>query len=572
MARKTAPRKPPQANAAANNTIIKDASTKALIRAACLLLLAAVSSPVSQQSLSPVYGSIPSSLFHQRGMTMTALLAFMGRSAMNKFLPTNLDQYIPVLAYWIPTIQYLLFQVSGRLGPTNGPVITEAVTYFPLLFFALYTVGELLEPFQPEGVSSNLGEILPVIGSYVSFSFIEKTTSFWLPRIIGTNIFLHRSGLQLLIASASAALSPSKLCFLAIPAMLHTIRANPHYTSDATLAVLESRLQPYNYTLLERQESITGYISVLDGHDMQFRLLRCDHSLLGGEWLITPERAQDGQVMRETIYSVFTMLESARLVETGNTKPDSKKKALTIGLGIGTAPKAFISHGINTTIVEIDPVVHYFATKYFDLPSNHTAAIQNAIPFVDNAAKETPGAYDYIIHDVFTGGAEPTSLFTLEFLEGLKALLKDDGVVAINYAGDMHLPPTILILSTIRTVFPTCRIFRDQPPSTPPPSADPKTKPQADFINMVVFCTKSTEPLTFRYPTENDFRGSMSRREFLYPKPDLEVQFPPTVEGKEAKVLKRGGEGEVEKYHQASAVSHWHIMRTVLPDGVWENW
>jgi len=34
------------------------------------------------------------------------------------------------------------------------------------------------------------------------------------------------------------------------------------------------------------------------------------------------------------------------------------------GLGIGTTPSALMSHGIETTIVEIDPVVHEFATKY----------------------------------------------------------------------------------------------------------------------------------------------------------------------------------------------------------------
>lgn len=40
-------------------------------------------------------------------------------------------------------------------------------------------------------------------------------------------------------------------------------------------------------------------------------------------------------------------------------------------------------------------------------------------------------SYDYIIHDVFTGGAEPVPLFTEGFLAGLRDLLKPDGVVAI---------------------------------------------------------------------------------------------------------------------------------------------
>jgi spermidine synthase len=81
--------------------------------------------------------------------------------------------------------------------------------------------------------------------------------------------------------------------------------------------------------------------------------------------------------------------------------------------------------------VELDPVVHHFAMKYFDLPGNHTIAIEDATGFVSTESEDHPQAYDYIIHDVFTGGAEPTALFTLEFLQGLEKMLKDDGVVAI---------------------------------------------------------------------------------------------------------------------------------------------
>ena len=101
------------------------------------------------------------------------------------------------------------------------------------------------------------------------------------------------------------------------------------------------------------------------------------------------------------------------------------------GLGIGTSPKSFISLGINTTIVELDPVVHQFALKYFGLPPNHTAIIQNAVSFVAEQSTVNPSAYDLIVHDVFTGGAEPPQLFTLEFMLGLRDLLTKDGAIVI---------------------------------------------------------------------------------------------------------------------------------------------
>ena len=77
-------------------------------------------------------------------------------------------------------------------------------------------------------------------------------------------------------------------------------------------------------------------------------------------------------------------------------------------------------------------MVHKFAMEYFHLPSNHIAAIEDATSFVKRAQEfPNPAQYDYIVHDVFTGGAEPVELFTLEFLQGLNSMLKDDGVIAI---------------------------------------------------------------------------------------------------------------------------------------------
>jgi spermidine synthase len=100
-------------------------------------------------------------------------------------------------------------------------------------------------------------------------------------------------------------------------------------------------------------------------------------------------------------------------------------------LGIGTTPAALISHGINTTIVEIDPIVHEFAVKYFSLPPNHNAVIADAASYTSELANKTYEKFDYIVHDVFTGGAEPVDLFTVEFISNLKTILNPGGVIAI---------------------------------------------------------------------------------------------------------------------------------------------
>lgn len=82
-------------------------------------------------------------------------------------------------------------------------------------------------------------------------------------------------------------------------------------------------------------------------------------------------------------------------------------------------------------MVELDPVVHKFASKYFQLPKNHKAVIEDAVSYTSRVASNRAHRFDYIIHDVFTGGAEPIALFTLEFFKNLNELLTPNGVVAI---------------------------------------------------------------------------------------------------------------------------------------------
>lgn len=92
-----------------------------------------------------------------------------------------------------------------------------------------------------------------------------------------------------------------------------------------------------------------------------------------------------------------------------------------------------IKHGIETDIVELDPIVYQYAQEYFGLAQNHTAYIEDAVGFVkrEAAKRVEPKKYDYILHDVFTGGAVPASLFTSELFRGLSQMLNDDGVISI---------------------------------------------------------------------------------------------------------------------------------------------
>lgn len=389
---------------------------------------------------------------------------------------------ISIWAFWIPVVQTMLLHYSAYLGVNIGPLINGFVSCHSILILSAYATAEaldsdhsftVLQSITRHGIASVL-----ILLAYV---LLQTNLRPLVNGILSNVPNLTPVPLQMGVAAGYSLLLPSKM-LLAIPAIAHTLYANPHFRTSLTRDLLEAQ----NWTLVDRQWSNTGYISVLDSSELQYRLMRADHSLLGGEWLLTTDRKErEGWLVPEPVYAVFSMLESVRLLRLSPEIPDSQAQALVIGLGIGTAPKAFIAHGINTTVVELDPIVHSFATQYFDLPTNHTAVLKDAVPWVA-AAAAGHHRYDFMIHDVFTGGAEPLSLFTTSFLHNLRSLLTPNGAIALNYASDLSLPLTKLVLNTINQVFSSqCKIYRDSPPrdKIPPKLQFPRRLPQhGDFL------------------------------------------------------------------------------------------
>ncbi|KAK3682533.1 S-adenosyl-L-methionine-dependent methyltransferase [Podospora appendiculata] len=537
------------------------------LRAIALLTLVAIYCKVSQLSLSPVYGSIPSSRWHSK-LLMAAIFTgwssnlFIGRSL--SFKPALL---LPIIAIYVPAVQFFLFKISGPMTAYWGPLVTEALTLFPLVTLSVACVATYLDGADFSSLPAWAADAAPGLGSYAYYKAAESLFGKLIDGHIGMSFFNTRLGMQIALAASYTLFAPSKLLLFTVPALLHTALLNTHVPTPMALASLNTTLADAGWMILDRQESRTGYISVIESVADGFRVMRCDHSLLGGEWVKFLGKGRfEGNQVAEPIYGVFAMLEAVRLVEVPQPIPDNTAKALVIGLGIGTTPAALVAHGIDTTVVEIDPVVHQFASRYFQLPKNHTAVIEDAVAYTARLAAEGQQRFDYIIHDVFTGGAEPIPLFTLEFLQSLDALLQPGGVVAINYAGDFALPPPKIVVQTIKKVFPSCRTFREHPRVE-----EDVDKAGQDFINMVVFCTKlDHRELSFREPTARDLLNSPSREAFLLPKYEvLDTDF---IAGEEDGVLRRNDTQKLVKWHETSALGHWTVMRTVLPSVVWEAW
>ncbi|KND88209.1 Polyamine aminopropyltransferase [Tolypocladium ophioglossoides CBS 100239] len=463
---------------------------------------------------------------------------------------------IPLVALYAPAVQFFLFKYSGQLGAQWGPVATEGLTLFPLAVLTAAAAADHLEEARLTMLPKFVADAAPGLGSWGLLKFVEQHAARHLRANMGRAIIYTRLCLQLILGALYAVFARSRFLAYALPPLLHTLILNPHVASPAATSALVSSMMSDGWLLIERRESVTGYISVVQSMQDGYRVMR----LLGGEWIQARR-----QVVSEPIYGVFAMLEAVRLANKETPVADKDAHALVVGLGVGTTPSAFVVHGINTTVVEIDPVVHELAARYFDLKENNPPVLEDAVSYTSALAATAPETYDYIVHDVFTGGAEPVELFTLEFLQGLGALLKPDGVIAINYAGDLTLPAPKIIYRTIKQVFPTCRIFREMPPD-----AQAIKDKGADFTNMVIFCKKSAAPLKFRAPTTKDYLQSSAREDFLHLKNEIpQAEF---LSGDDATILRGNDTSVVAKWHEQSAMGHWAVMRTALPAKVWEQW
>lgn len=298
------------------------------LQAAALLVLAATWSSLSQLNMSPVYGSVPSSIHHSKNTVVAVLLAWFLQPRVPKYLLQRLLSFLPVLAFCTPAIHFYLFRYSSHLGALYGPVLTELLTYCPIVFISTLGAATLYDAVDLSHYGLQVVHVAPKLVSYAILAAATNYSNRLIRSNIGMGFIFTRLGLQVLVSTLYSMLLPSKALVVAILPLLHIFSLNVHSPLSHTTAVLNSTLQAQDFVILARQESLTGYISVLDNLKDGYRVMRCDHSLLGGEWL--QRETSHAFRLQEPIYSVFVTLEAVRLVKPQVVKPDNKKRALVM--------------------------------------------------------------------------------------------------------------------------------------------------------------------------------------------------------------------------------------------------
>ncbi|KAJ3568828.1 hypothetical protein NP233_g5455 [Leucocoprinus birnbaumii] len=506
-----------------------------------------------QRVLNPLFGSYPT-LYSLDTVVLVAVFAsvlksFKVKDNWNWLLAGLLLSFSPNASYWIAV------WTSRKGWPVVGPAVTHAVVVAPLVFVFTNFVAQA----AIVGVSDS--RLFKICVTFFATKLLnQKVLPLISPlrNISESQIFLTLAGISFstfitgLDSSPSgtakskkrgkefapkSVLSPVQLkasllaVFAAVWYIISPNLANPilsHPLSE-TFTHPSGKLQ-IHYAV----QSVTGLIEVgetlppLDSSENDpmhsARYLRADHSLLGGVWMRDKAVSLDGEdsfvrdvygtKLGDTVYSTFVLQEAARLVDSTTAGKTGKwKNALTIGLGTGLSTTSFMRHGLNTTVVEIDPAVYEAARIWFGLPDPGPGNVflEDARQFVERRREEIQARheadlYDIVVHDCFSGGGVPEHIFTTEFWVSLKQIMDSEGILVVNFAGIATSDSSKMILHTLESNFKQCRAFHDWMKTLD------EDKYSEEFINIVFFCTNADAPLTFRKSKRSDYLGSHLRR------------------------------------------------------------
>jgi Spermine/spermidine synthase domain len=291
---------------------------------------------------------------------------------------------------------------------------------------------------------------------------------------------------------------------------------------------------PADIQVIDQSQSLYGLLQVIDDRGRNFRLLRADHSIIGAQFLGDHSAG----------FSFLHLLEAVQFV-----RPQARD-TLQIGLGIGSLPTVLAKRGIRADVVEIDPAVVGFARSDFGFTTSGDTFVEDARTFL----RRTERRYDVIVHDTFTGGTTPEHLLSLEVIARIHELLRQGGILALNFVGYQDGPnaeATWAVARTVRAVFPNVRVFRDSPPS------DRAGSP----ANLVFFA--SDDELEFTIPANAHFENSLCEH-VLRSFPNWEV-LTSIPDGP----LITDALNPLARLQLPVAEAHFYAMNELLPIDVW---
>ena len=346
----------------------------------------------------------------------------------------------------VPILSEAVQVFFNRLGLRWGALSSALVLFSPSLFF-LGMAGPFVIRLATKGIE-NVGATAGNVYAISTIGSVAGTLllGFYLLPLFGTQAILQALALLLLGLSLFLAYYEQKRLNIK-PRILSWSSAVTAFIGIFIINGLNSgEQQNPKYKVLFEQETHYGWVRVIDQQDNGIRWLMSDASTIGAE------HAPSGKALLG-YQGVVRLLPWYR--------PQSQK-ALLIGLGAGHLVKDLATFGIETDAIEIDPAVAQAAVDYFNFQATGKVWVGDARYQVQQLEQR----YDIIIHDCFTGGAEPFHLLSKEMLQSLQQKLTPGGLLIVNFVGFTQaerLHPVKSLAKTLDAIFPHRQVFAAQP-------------------------------------------------------------------------------------------------------------
>ena len=396
--------------------------------------------------IGPFYGV---SLYVWSSLIAVTLIAlalgyFLGGLIADRFPAVRLAHIMLFSAFTTVTIPFLtgpILRATDSLGLRAG-AFASALMLFTLPLTALAMVG----PYVIKRSTRDLSGVGTAAGSVYAISTVGSVVGtvllgFFLLPMFGTRAIIFSLSLLLgVLAILVAWFEPSagarlrSVWLVVATCMVIGILA--------TYGLSFSRNSVKGFTVLSEAESIYGWVRVVDDERRGFRLMLSDASIISAVHI-----KEDRSLL--AYQEILGLLPAIR--------PEAAQ-ALLIGLGGGQVARDLKSKGIVTDTIEIDPAVADAARQHFHFQPTGRFIVGDARYEIKNLATR----YDFIIHDCFTGGSEPTHLLSQEMLASLRSLLTDRGILALNYVGFTSgegSDAVAAVHQTLKSVFPQVRVF-----------------------------------------------------------------------------------------------------------------
>jgi spermidine synthase len=372
--------------------------------------------------IAPFYGTTLFVWSTVIGVTLAALAMgyFLGGYLADRY-PRNILLFSTlaigsVLIALMPNLAKIALEATIDMDIRTGPLVAALVFLLPPLTCLGTTSPIVIRLASPDvqhtgriaGTVFAVSTVSGIIGTFLLGFFIIPVWGITMPAYFAA-IILSILPFVYFVKNRKFVLAFVMIVLFSIPAFASVAEYTNHDRSG--------------WKILYKSDGLLGQVIVADQQLTINDTLRQRRMLFVNRQMQTNINVENGFSLWPYVHAVAV---------TASIKPRGAK-TLVLGLGGGSVVDEFIRLGFEVEACELDERIANTAKTYFHLDPRCHVIVDDARHCVRTSREK----YDIIVYDTFNGEAPPAHLLSIENFQEVKRILKNDGLVIINFTGFM---------------------------------------------------------------------------------------------------------------------------------------